>query len=136
MYSFTFNPIDKYQYFGKFTRLHDFKCFLKNKILENLCCDYTFVIEISEPRGMHTQGYKGPRLHIHGVLTFLDKKQLGEFLLTTHWKLLNYGSVDIDTCEDWDVWMQYMLKQQILSDKYKFISNCTELSSSGIKPDY
>ncbi len=63
-YSITLNPIDKHQYFGSAKRYILFRAYIYEQLL-SLTCEYQLYIEISEPHGMHTQGYTGPRLHLH-----------------------------------------------------------------------
>ncbi len=111
-YSITLNPIDKHQYFGKENRYQRFRSFVYEQFFE-LKCAYTFKIEISEPRGMKTQGYNGPRLHLHGRIRFKNNKEVAKFLLDTYYKLLRWTSVDIDSIEDIVIWDAYCDKQRL-----------------------
>lgn len=114
-YSFTLNPIDKYQYFGKEDRFIRFCNFCYENLFILHC--YELHVEVSEPRGFHVQGYSGPRLHLHGKLKFRSKKELAKFLLTGYYKLLRWSSVDIDTIGDMEKWDAYCIKQKLLKKR-------------------
>lgn len=114
-YSITLNPIDKYQYYGLPDRIQKFRNFMYDHLLV-LTCQYEFYIEISEPRGMHIQGYNGPRLHLHGWLLFKTKSQLGSFLVNQYYMLLKISSVDIDTIDDEAKWLEYCQKQRLIKN--------------------
>ncbi len=113
-YSFTLNPIDKHQFFGKVDRYMKFR----NFVYENLfiLANYEAFIELSEPRGFSIQGYSGPRLHIHGKLKFDTKSELAKFLLLSFYSLTRWTSVDIDTIDDSDWWYKYCTKQRIFKN--------------------
>jgi len=122
-YSVTLNPIDKYQWFGKPNRWKRFRNFLY-EILLSFKFKYHFVIELSEPRGMKTQGYNGPRLHLHGKIKFESKEVLARWLLLDYYSILRFASVDIDTISDeakWDIYCskQRLFKNNILSSYYE-----------------
>lgn len=119
-YSITINPIDRYQWLHNIKRVRKFR----NHFYEVFMAEkyqYELFIEFSEPRGFHTQGYSGPRLHMHGTISFNDIKELGYFLSQGYSKLLKYASVDIDTIDDIDKWKAYCTKQKII--KKNRISN-------------
>lgn len=126
MYSLTLNPVDKYQFYGQDLRLLKFRNFVYEQLL-TLAGDYTLVVELSEPLGMKTQGYTGPRLHMHGVIVFRKKEQLYKFLLTDYYKLTRWTSIDIDTIDDITVWMDYILKQDLVPKKRRYFTNNTEI---------
>ncbi len=111
-YSITLNPIDKYQYFNSPNRFKRFKSFIYEQLL-TFPAKYELFIEISEPHGMHTQGYSGPRLHLHGKIQFNTNKDRYMFLSNGYYKLLRFCSVDIDTIDDLRKWYKYCTKQHI-----------------------
>ncbi len=112
-YAITINPCDKYQFFGRINRCKRYHNFIYEQFLQ-FKCDYLLYIEISEPRGMHTQGYNGPRLHMHGTIYFENRKQLGWWLVEGYYKLLRFAAVDIDTIEDLPKWDAYCRKQNLI----------------------
>jgi len=116
LYAVTFNPEDKYQFSGKVDRRHKIKELYRG-ILDECGCTYELKMEFSEPRGMMTQGYFGPRLHYHGTIQFKNNSCLYEFLNITLKKLLSIGIVDIDICTDPAIWQDYCTKQKIIKDK-------------------
>lgn len=122
-YSITLNPIDKYQFMGKIERLKRFRNLVYEQFVSNWC-EYELYIEISEPRGFKTQGYSGPRLHIHGTIIFRKNKEILDFLLDKYYRLLRWTSVDIDTISDKTKWKEYCIKQNII--KNNRISNYTK----------
>ncbi len=111
-YSFTLNPSDKFQFYGKMDRLKRFRNFFYELFL-SIKFTYEVFIEISEPRGMQRDTYKGPRLHMHGKVRFETSKQLGTFLLIDFYKFTRVALVDIDTISDPLVWYQYCTKQRL-----------------------
>jgi len=113
MYSVTLNPVDKYQYFGKVNRLRLFRSYCYEQLLATNY-RYEYFIELSEPRGMKTQGYNGPRLHMHGTISFSTPKELGGFLMTGLYDLLRWTSVDIDTILNKVIWDKYISKQHLI----------------------
>ena len=119
-YSFTLNPVDKHQYFGSVNRVRLFRSYMYEQLLA-FKPSYRFHIEVSEPRGMKTQGYNGPRLHLHGKVMFKNLKVLGWFLLIGYYKLLRFTSVDIDSIQSIDVWDKYCMKQHLI--KNNMLSN-------------
>lgn len=112
-YSITLNPIDKYQFLGHQHRVKRFRNFVYEQLL-GYPGTIKYWIEISEPRGMHTQGKSGPRLHIHGYFEFDSRKQIGHFLTHTFYALLRWTSVDIDTIDDLSKWESYCKKQKLI----------------------
>ncbi len=127
IYSMTLNPIDRYQYFGHDQRFRKFKakCF---EFLLNLRASYELIIECSEPCQFHTQGYNGPRLHLHGIITFRSLNALAHFLLTEYYSLLRWTSVDLDTCQDPGKWYTYCIKQKIW--RHRTLTNCDDMFAS------
>ena len=114
-YAFTLNPVDKYQFFGHKDRFRRFRNFVYEQFL-SFSARYELFIELSEPRGMHTAGYMGPRLHMHGTVCFETKKQLGDFLMNDYYSLLRWTSVDIDTVDCYETWLSYCTKQHLIKD--------------------
>ncbi len=115
-YAITIMPNDTYQFAGQKDRLRKFHKFMFTFFMD-FPCDYDFVTELSEPRGMILHHNTGSRLHLHGVIRFKHKKEIGIFL--THWiyKFTRIGNIDIDTVGDLDIWFSYMHKQHLLKDK-------------------
>lgn len=133
-YSISINPCDKFQYNGRQERLNLFRKFVSEHVVGNIDCDYTFIIEFSEPRSDLKQGSTGPRLHLHGIINFQTKSQLGQFLKIGLYKLLRHSYVDIDTINNKKEWMQYMTKQPLLGDRYRLVSNVIDSLSSVASP--
>jgi hypothetical protein len=130
-YAITINPEDKYQKFnvknnGRFKAFHTYMY----NYLYVLTCKYRFIIEVSEPRGFHTQGYAGPRLHLHGHIMFRTPKEIGEFLMEGYRMILMIGSMDIDTIDDMATWEKYMNKQNIWKPELTLLSNYNYDSSA------
>ncbi len=115
-YSITLNPIDKYQFFGRPNRFARFRNFIYENLFILKEIEYEFFIELSEPKGFHTQGYSGPRLHLHGTILFPRKQSLTKFLLHHYYALLRFTSVDIDTITDTAVWYSYCTKQKLIAN--------------------
>lgn len=93
-----------------------------NKISERLLLhnvDNYFVIEISEPRGPMKKGYLGPRLHVHGVISFRNRRAIQNFLCKELYNILGYNMVEIDTIKDVKIWQKYIEKQHILPEDRK-----------------
>ncbi len=111
-YSLTLNPTDKYQFFNKVDRFRRFKSFVAEQFLA-VQADYKLYIEVSEPNGFKTQGYSGPRLHLHGWIEFYKKKDLAQWLLRDSHLIYKWTSMDIDTIGDSVKWEQYCTKQKI-----------------------
>lgn len=113
-YSFTLNPSDEYQYFGKPDRLKRFKDLIYETILQSLnqVSYYRYNLELSEPRG-NIQGM-GPRLHIHGRFILKSNKCTRDFLLYGIYNLTRLGFLNIDTCDDTNEWDSYCIKQQTI----------------------
>ena len=112
-YSITLNPSDKSQFLGNPNRYSKFHTRIYN-ILIDLKVQYDLNIEISEPSGMKTQGYSGPRLHLHGIIYFKTREQLQNFLLKGYYEITRISSIDIDTIENLQTWSDYCQKQHIL----------------------
>lgn len=112
-YAITINPIDKYQFVGRPNREYLFSNLILS-IVQPMKHNLILYKEISEPHQMVLQGKLGPRLHLHGVITFDSKTKLKQFLLHDMYSLLRIASVDIDTIEDLDHWLSYCSKQSLL----------------------
>ncbi len=122
-YSITLNPIDKHQFINKgYDRFKSFRSFVYEQCLATKY-EYELFIEISEPYAMKTQGYFGPRLHMHGYVKFRSSKELAQFLMYDYYKLLRWTSVDIDTIGDESKWYSYCTKQHLF--KNNRLSNFT-----------
>lgn len=116
LYAVTFNPCDTHQFILKPDRKTKIKS-LYREILETCNCKYHLKLEFSEPRGMRTKDFFGPRLHFHGVIKFTNKEQLHDFLFKTYHLLCKYGTVDIDLVNDPSKWYEYIYKQKVIKDK-------------------
>lgn len=123
LYSITMNPVDSSQFLGKKDRYKKFHTHIYNLLID-MDIKYDLTIELSEPHGkMFTQGYSGPRLHLHGAIMFPDRKSLSKFLLNYHYKINKISSIDIDTINNKQTWTNYCKKQHILpADRHLFNS--------------
>ena len=115
LYSITINPVDRFQFFGNPLRLQKFRSHVYEAFLP-LECKYRLFIELSEPNGFKTSGYKGPRLHCHGIINFPKKKHLLSFLMDYYYRILRTMSVDIDTISDKEYWLNYCTKQNLIEN--------------------
>lgn len=131
LYAVTFNPCDTHQYILKPDRKTKIKTVYR-EILETCNCKYYLKLEFSEPRGMRTKDFFGPRLHFHGFLRFDNKEQLHDFLFKTYHLLCKYGTSDIDLVNDPAIWWDYIHKQKIIKDK---ISNFEPLIKKEVSVD-
>lgn len=114
-YSITINPCNKYQFYGQSQRFDKFRNYVFSQLafMDNI---FEAFIEISEPHGFKTQGYDGPRLHLHGTILFEKTAQLGNFLTKHYPSMLKWACVDIDTIDDMDTWQSYCTKQRIFKN--------------------
>lgn len=111
-YEITINPKDQHLH-----ELHRFKAAYKTmktflKKYFNRETQYLFHPEISEPRYSNPTG-SIPRIHYHGVITFITTESLADFLLETFHKLANISSFQINAHRP-DHWQKYITKQDIL----------------------
>lgn len=135
LYSITLNPCDTHQYILKSDRKTKIKT-LYREILEVCNCKYHLKLEFSEPRGMRTKDFFGPRLHFHGVIKFCNREQLHDFLFKVFYMLCKVGTVDIDSCPTPQDWYEYMYKQKIIKDKisnFDFLPNDPEDQESSVE---
>lgn len=120
-YTFTINPCDSLQYFGKGRRTH--KCYEGViKLISPLkkYATYTLYPEYSQPE-CRTEGYSGPRMHYHGTIKFHD---LFGFLELGYYKLTRWCMFEIDSIAHPEHWQRYIKKQQsIWSSKYEITNN-------------
>lgn len=109
--SFTFNPSDKYQYFGKDGRM----CLVTKRLMKvfNQMKYWSkfWVIPEYSFNGQSSKMGSGPRLHYHGVIWITD---LDYFLELGYTYLKDVGMFEIDTIEDQSVWEEYCLKGSTL----------------------
>ncbi len=120
-YSMTLNPPNVYQYLGKTNRVERFYEFVSKQLLQ-IGCQYDLFIEISEPHAFHAQGeFTGPRLHLHGIIKFITKRELRNFLFTGYYSLTRWTSTDIDTIADMTIWKKYISKQKVIPRSYRRI---------------
>lgn len=144
-YEVTICPEDKFQYFNKTNRLGKFKSWISQNVLCHFDDKtlYTMVIELSEPKKVGSCISRGPRLHLHGHFSFQKDNNthaIRDFLLYSVPALAQYNIVDFDLCNDKQVWLQYMFKQQHLMHT-KPITNFfqkkeTNTESSSDEDDY
>ncbi len=113
-YAVTITPCDKYQFAGRVDRFNRFRNCWYEEFL-TLKCKYEMFIEISEPldQKMLMKGTLGPRLHIHGIIQFKTKRELGEFLLSTVYRWLRMANVYIHSISESEVWDSYYQKQTL-----------------------
>lgn len=132
MYSFTYNPSDKWQYFGESDRYAKCRAHFYSLLLplSPNCIQYKMVMELSEPRkGNH--GYSGPRYHIHGWFKFSHVKGIYWFLEQYLYTVSRTGLYDIDTVSDELHWNKYMTKQAHIYGK----RNVSFMSSVEMDPN-
>lgn len=134
-YSLTYNPGDKYQYFGdpdrfKRVRQHLYETFIS---LGQQDITYKFCMELSEPREIKPGQY-GPRYHLHGWFKFNTHHSIHHFLEHTLYKWSREAYVDIDICNNILKWEEYMRKQQcIFSKNHKTVfSNWTTVDGAQV----
>ncbi len=125
VYSFTFSPDDKHQYFGEKDRMRKFRNFVYEELLmlDSYHIDYTFYIELSEPKTNYPNSRNGPRLHCHGTLQFKSTLSIRNFLLYGLYNFSRWCNYDLDTIDDLRVWEKYITKQQHIIKEEPF-SNC------------
>ena len=116
LYSVTMNPCDMNQFILKPDRRAKIKAMYRS-IMETCNCRYYLKLEFSEPRGMRTKDFFGPRLHFHGVIKFTNKEQLIMFMMETYHRLCKVGTFDIDTCPTPKEFYDYIHKQKLIKDK-------------------
>lgn len=124
VYSFTFNPKDKYQWYqepkelvSEEIRLEKFKNKLSvaMKFLQDNQIKYFCNIECTVPfQGVELR----PRLHLHGIIQFKDVKAKRWFLLYGIPYITMIGQMEIDTIDDLDYWSKYCNKQQYMELGY------------------
>lgn len=119
-YAITLNPCDKHQSFGNVQRLVKFRNFINESFLHypQIGIHYKLFIELSEcmdklkiSSEVNHQN-NGPRLHIHGTLTFHSNKSVRRFLLVELYKLAKIGQVKIKQITDLEGWDKYCTKQK------------------------
>lgn len=115
IYALSICPADQYQYFCSPNRMKLFRdkmnsllmdCFNYHKI------DYIQYIELSTPLGKSSPNYSGPRLHLHGIIVIKKLTQLKDWLLNGYPKLVKNCMIEIDTINDIQTWIDYVLKDQ------------------------
>lgn len=124
-YAFSFNPEDKYQFYGKFDRFQKFKNHYF-ELLMKFKGDYFLVTEVSEPRGKLIKS-RGPRLHCHGVIRFSSNKHILHFLLLTLPLFCNHNTIELDTIDKGIDWYKYIMKQSLLPYDRKIITNFADV---------
>ncbi len=125
-YSITINPSDSHQYFGNPYRLKKFYQFTERQMLST-AGQYQLFLELSEPHTFKTQGYSGPRLHYHGIITFHTKLQLSTFLMVSYYLITRWAALEIDTIADPEYWELYVKKQRLIPKRYRTLN-------SGLQP--
>lgn len=108
--SFTYNPCDAHQFYGKPGRtvliVKHIESLLKAKL--PYWCRYEVYPEYSF-NGKSVNMSKGPRLHYHGIIQITDLIYLYELGYN---ELQQQGVFEIDTIDDIDVWMRYCKKSE------------------------
>lgn len=128
-YTFSFNPEDKYQYYGNPMRFQKFKDHYYEMLMK-LKADYYIVVELSEPRGEFRQRCKGPRLHCHGALKFTNTKHILHFLMFILPTFLSHNTIEIDTIDSGIKWWNYMFKQNLLPYDRKIFTNYADVDEN------
>lgn len=126
-YSITINPIDKYQFNATSKRIQKFKSFVYDQLV-GIGPEYKLYIEFSEPHGMKTQGYLGPRLHLHGTIEFKSTRDIGNWLCYDMYNIYKWASMDIDVVNDEEIWYNYCTKQKLI--KNNLITNYYDSDSN------
>lgn len=113
-YAITIKPDDKHQYFGKVDRLQKFRSHVHEAFLflTGYHIDYTFNIELSEPKTNEKWSKNGPRLHLHGIIRFKSTLSIKNFLLHGIYNLTRWCLYDLDTIGHMDIWYNYCHKQE------------------------
>lgn len=109
VYSFTLNPDDNGQFKGKPDRFLKFKALMRDLFLcfSAQDIDYVYHYDISMPTKINGNF---PRLHLHGALRFRTNKAIQFFLLIWMARISTNFYMDIDTCEDLEIWIEYCSK--------------------------
>jgi len=118
-FSFTLNPNDKHQFFGRVARTGVATISHRTNIAEHirpyiqklqLFPEYSFPLK----SGKTTHG---PRLHYHGTIVF---KNIIGFLESGYYQLTKWCNIDFDSIEDPSYWKSYCIKDQnVMKDFYK-----------------
>lgn len=114
LYALTICPCDKYQFYRSQDRFDKFRSFWYEQLIS--LKKYEMFIEISHPHDRQLKGAQGPRLHLHGTITFETNKQLANFLLYKYRSLLQLSILEIDTVSDKKHWYKYCTKQTIFKN--------------------
>ncbi len=116
-YAVTLNPSDKWQAFGKVNRIEKVRDCIYSTFIHfpSKGIHYRLYLELSEPMNSF-KCPNGPRVHVHGTITFHSKKAVKYFLLLGYYQITRIGILDIDTIEDKDLWDKYCKKQQHIID--------------------
>lgn len=111
-YSITICPDDKHQFVNKEDRLQHFIDFVNEQFIHfpTVGIHYKLHIELSEPRTI-LQGQLGPRLHLHGTLTFKSNNSVRNYLLREAYRLSRWSIIEIDTIDNPNIWLKYCTKQ-------------------------
>lgn len=122
-YTFTVNPNDACQFFGKSRRSFRVQEAVIS-LIDNLkkYATYTLYPEYSQPE-CRTAKYAGPRMHYHGTITFHD---LFGFLELGYYKLARWCMFEIDSIQDESIWETYIKKQQDIWNMKYVITDKTE----------
>lgn len=102
IYSFTINPSDTYQKFGRTDRINRFIEDIEKKLNSVLGLEYMLYIEIS----------KFGRLHLHGY-TRTRKNQKLNFYLYGIEKIKDIGCFCLKPIDDILIWDKYIRKQDL-----------------------
>lgn len=109
LYSITINPDDKHQ--GVIYKPYNRIGYVKKLILDILHdCEYFKMclnVDISEPKKLNGNY---PRIHFHGIFMFTDIHDILNFQLNFLYKVSRFSNIDIDECNDFELWKAYCKK--------------------------
>lgn len=132
IYEFTFCPRDDKQYFHKARGSVDDRRDQKaagdlREILESYGkhLKFNLLFELSMPQYGQYNKNEGSRIHWHGIIVFMTKRVLYEFLLTGLTKLADNGRYQFNEYRP-DIWDKYCMKHQWLFkyNQHLRVKNC------------
>lgn len=90
-------------------QLNRYRDHLHGELLSITDTEYSLWADISEPREMNAD--KLPRIHYHGVIKFVNRNAVLEWLLTHAPRIVgNVGLLKIDTIDCPEHWLKYCKK--------------------------
>lgn len=107
-YTFNITPSDKAQFWGKTNRCEDnfriYNDYLHSKLSSTI--RYELYQELS----------RNGRIHYHGIIIFDELSAVHDFYANRIYWLQENAIIEIDTCEDEEVWEKYCMKYQHLRE--------------------